>query len=80
MSASERSVHILLRGAQVTPAFRSAIFDVANRAGMTVNEFVLAAAGEKLRKLGRDFPSVFPGSPDELMPEERSSIAAKVAG
>ena len=76
MSGSERSVQILLRGAQVTPAFRSAVFDVANRAGMSVNEFALLATGEKLRQLGRDFPSVFPGSPDERLPAGRPSIAA----
>jgi hypothetical protein len=77
MSGSARSVQILLRGAQVTPAFRSAVFDVANRAGMTVNEFVLCAAGEKLRQLGRDFPSVFPGYPDERLPEDQSSVAVE---
>jgi hypothetical protein len=76
----ERTVQLLLRGAKVTPAFRSAVFEAANRAGMTANEFVLIATGERLRQLGSDFPSVFSGFPDEQLPQSRSSIAAKVSG
>lgn len=50
---------IFLAGARVTPAFREALYDAANRAGITPNEFVIAAAAEKLTRAGASFPGVF---------------------
>ncbi len=57
---SSRSIVALsLAGGRVTKGFRDALFDGAARAGISVNEFVLLAAGEKLTAQGRDFPGVF---------------------
>jgi hypothetical protein len=61
-------VALSLTGGRVTKGFREALFDGAARAGTSVNEFVLLAAGDKLVTLGRDFPGVFAAekrSPDE---------------
>ncbi|WP_206118655.1 hypothetical protein [Rhizobium laguerreae] len=61
-------VALSLTGGRVTKGFREALFDGAARAGISVNEFVLLAAGDKLVALGRDFPGVFAAekrSPDE---------------
>ncbi|WP_193446145.1 hypothetical protein [Rhizobium indigoferae] len=61
-------VPLSLTGGRVTKGFRDALFDGAARAGISVNEFVLLAAGDKLVALGRDFPGVFAAekrSPDE---------------
>lgn len=55
----ERHVPVMLRGATVLEGFRENLFDAANRAGMTPNEFVLQAAAEKLSKAGRKFSGVF---------------------
>lgn len=52
-------VAVALNGGKVTLAFRSALFDAANRAGMSVNEFVLLAAAARLKASGYSFPSVF---------------------
>lgn len=54
-----RSVPLFLNGAKVDPDFCDALFDQANRAGITVNEYVLQAAGEKLRRSGADVSGVF---------------------
>ncbi|MBB2678679.1 UNVERIFIED_ORG: uncharacterized protein (DUF1778 family) [Rhizobium esperanzae] len=57
---------LMLQGAKVTSSFRSALFDAANRAGMTPNEFVLQAAAEKLAASGRHFSGLFtPGDLQE---------------
>lgn len=57
---SEKAVVALsLTGGRVTKGFRDALFDGAARAGISVNEFVLLAAGEKLTAEGRNFPGVF---------------------
>lgn len=69
-------VQVALNGGRVTLGFRQALFEAAARAGVSANEFVLTATGEKLRQLGRDFPSVFPGSPDEHLSGGRPSIVA----
>ncbi|MEF2551320.1 hypothetical protein VQ042_08070 [Aurantimonas sp. A2-1-M11] len=53
------SAQLFLNGARVIPAFRSALFDAANRAGITPNEFVITAAAEKLARSGASFPGVF---------------------
>ena len=76
MRDAARIVQIALRGGRVTLGFRSALFEASNRAGMTPNEFVLTATGERLRQLGSDFPGIFPGSPDESLPAGRPSLAA----
>ncbi|TNM66475.1 hypothetical protein [Aliirhizobium smilacinae] len=55
----ERSVAVMLRGARVTESFRDNLFDAANRAGITPNEFVLQAAAEKLHRAGREFSGIF---------------------
>jgi|GEM_PF-5088719 len=55
----ELTVNVALRGARVPQSFRDNLFDAANRAGMTPNEFVIRAAAEKLRASGRDVPEVF---------------------
>lgn len=51
--------YIMLRGATVMTSFRETLFDAANRAGMTPNEFVLQATAEKLKASGRAFSGVF---------------------
>lgn len=53
------SAQLFLSGARVTAAFREALHDAANRAGVTPNEFAIRAAAEKLARGGRTFPGVF---------------------
>ncbi|WP_244487988.1 hypothetical protein [Aureimonas sp. Leaf454] len=43
----------------MTNAFRTSLFDAANRAGITPNEFCIKAAAEKLARSGASFPGVF---------------------
>jgi len=50
---------LMLNGGRVTSGFRAALFAAASRAGVTVNEFVLTAAAEKLRASGNQFAGVF---------------------
>jgi hypothetical protein len=57
--ATEPRVPVLLRGANVMESFRENLFDAANRAGMSPNEFVIEAAAEKLMRAGRQFSGVF---------------------
>ncbi|SFV32269.1 hypothetical protein SAMN05216456_1592 [Devosia crocina] len=58
---------LTLRGGRVTAGLRDAIFDEANRAGMSVNEFVLTAAAERLAQRGIKFAGVFePGDLDQM--------------
>lgn len=52
-------VNVMLNGGRVTAGFRSALFDAAGRAGVSVNEFVLTAAAEKLQASGLAFSGVF---------------------
>lgn len=59
MAKMEPTVAVLLRETRVTGEFRSALFDAANRAGMTPNEFVITAAGEKLLRSGAEFQGIF---------------------
>ncbi|RIY03497.1 hypothetical protein D3218_01695 [Aureimonas flava] len=54
-----RTVPLFLSGAKVEEGFRSALFDAANRAGITPNEFAIVAAAEKLARCGRTFPGIF---------------------
>ncbi|WP_246715946.1 hypothetical protein [Aurantimonas sp. DM33-3] len=53
------TAQLFLNGARVTSDFREALFDAANRAGITPNEFVITAAAEKLARSGASFPGVF---------------------
>lgn len=57
---------IMLRGAMVMISFRESLFDAANRAGVTPNEYCLQAAAEKLKASGRQFTGVF--APDDTDP------------
>ena len=62
MPATSRPEHIAnlgLNGARVTRGFREALFDAANREGVSVNEFVIVSAAEKLARRGAEFPGVF---------------------
>lgn len=52
-------VNVMLNGSRVTSGYREALFAAANRAGVSVNEFVLTAAAEKLLASGRQFSGVF---------------------
>jgi len=52
-------VNVMLNGGRVTAGFRTALFEAANRAGVSVNEFVLTATAEKLCASGRRFSGVF---------------------
>lgn len=58
-STKTHAVNLCLNGGRVTSGFRSSLFDAANRAGMSVNEFVITAAAEKLMERGASFPGVF---------------------
>jgi hypothetical protein len=49
----------MLSGGRVTSGFRAALFAAASRAGVSVNEFVLTAAAEKLRASGNEFSGIF---------------------
>lgn len=50
---------LFLNGARVTTEFRDALFDAANRAGLTPNEFVIVCTAEVLAKRGAIFSGVF---------------------
>lgn len=52
-------VNIMLNGGRVTAGFRAVLFSAASRAGVSVNEFVLTAAAEKLRASGNQFSGLF---------------------
>lgn len=56
---SAAAVPLMLMGGRVTAAFRASLFDAANRAGVTPNEFCITAAAEKLAQSGAQFPGVF---------------------
>ncbi|MBY2921044.1 hypothetical protein HF259_06270 [Rhizobium leguminosarum] len=57
--SKEQVVNLMLTGGKVTAGYREALFAAANRAGVSVNEFVLTAAAEKLRASGSEFSGVF---------------------
>lgn len=64
-ASRETKGFVMLRGATVMTSFRESLFDAANRAGITPNEFCLQAAAEKLRASGRRFSGIFyPGDLD----------------
>ncbi|MBD8555443.1 hypothetical protein IFT84_13105 [Rhizobium sp. CFBP 8762] len=56
---SERIVAVMLNGGRVTYGFRSALFSASARAGISINEYVLQAAAEKLAAAGATFPGLF---------------------
>jgi hypothetical protein len=60
----ERRTAVMLNGAKVMESFRDRLFDAANRAGMTPNEFVLQATAEKLKASGQEFSGLF--SPGDI--------------
>ncbi|MGV8830433.1 MAG: hypothetical protein ACOH2N_00535 [Devosia sp.] len=65
--AKHETAAIMLRGARISADLREVIFDQANRAGMSVNEFVLTAAAERLAQRGLRFAGVFePGDLDQV--------------
>jgi hypothetical protein len=67
-SGREPTVNVALRGARVTQSFRDNLFDAANRAGMTPNEFVLQATAESLVASGRSISGLFhPGDVSALL-------------
>lgn len=59
MPKAEPIVSLMLNGGRVTATFRQALFDATAREGLSVNEFCLKAAAEKLKASGRDFSGVF---------------------
>ncbi|MAY30408.1 MAG: hypothetical protein CL627_14555 [Aurantimonas sp.] len=73
-SPESHAVNLFLNGGRVTSGFRSSLFDEANRAGMSVNEFVLTAAAEKLVQRGASFPGVF--RKGDLSPDRDQARAA----
>ncbi|MBB3913876.1 hypothetical protein [Rhizobium fabae] len=52
-------VNVMLNGGRVTSGFRAALFAASSRAGISVNEYVIQAAGEKLLATGSQFSGVF---------------------
>jgi hypothetical protein len=66
-STPDRIVNLTLNGGRVTAAFRQALFDATSREGLSVNEFCLKAAAEKLKASGREFSGVF--HPGDLVRE-----------
>ncbi|WP_117195121.1 hypothetical protein [Rhizobium terrae] len=58
-NSEQHSVALMLTGGKITAGFRSTLFSAANRSGMSVNEFVITAAAEKLKASGEQFPGVF---------------------
>lgn len=71
-------VNLMLNGGRVTSGFRAALFAAASRAGVSVNEFVLTAAAEKLRASGSQFSGVFePGDLLDLNDNSRQEAASE---
>ncbi|WP_245445232.1 hypothetical protein [Rhizobium anhuiense] len=58
-STKDPIVNLTLNGGRVTATFRDALFDATAREGISVNEFCLKAAAEKLAASGRQFSGVF---------------------
>lgn len=79
--ATSKIVPILLRGGRVTAPFRDAVFRAANRAGMSVNEWVLFAVGRQLRASGATVPGVFePGDIDLEFSNDNGAAERRAAG
>jgi hypothetical protein len=73
-SAQTHAVNLFLNGGRVTSGFRSSLFDAASRAGVSVNEFVITAAAEKLVSSGATIPGIF--RPGDLTGPENSAEAS----
>lgn len=58
-SRQDPIVNLTLNGGRVTATFREALFDATAREGLSVNEFCLQAAAEKLKASGRKFSGIF---------------------
>ena len=52
-------VPVTLNDNRVTRSFREALFEAADRDGLTASEFALRAAAEKIKATGRQFSGVF---------------------
>ena len=64
---SRERVPVSLPGARVTIDFRDALFDAANKAGVTPNEYALRAVAEKLGSRGHQLAGIFEvGDIDEV--------------
>ncbi|TBY52967.1 hypothetical protein E0H46_38605 [Rhizobium leguminosarum bv. viciae] len=62
-------VNVMLNGGRVISGFRAVLFAAASRRGVSVNEFVLTAAAEKLHATGSEFSGVFePGDIPQTIP------------
>ena len=72
-SPESHAVNLFLNGGRVTSGFRSSLFDAASRAGISVNEFVITAAAEKLVQRGAAFPGVFRNG--DLSPSDEARAA-----
>jgi hypothetical protein len=65
--AQHRTAPILLRGGNVLEDFKEVLVTESNRSGMSVNEVLIRAAGERLAQRGLQFTGVFePGDLDQL--------------
>lgn len=64
-SSPNAIVPVMLNGGRVTAAFRAALFSAAAREGVSINEFVLRSAAERLRQMGADLAGVF--EPNDLI-------------
>lgn len=58
-NTSGQIVNVMLNGGRVTSSFRASLFATAAREGLSVNEYVLIAAAEKLKASGAGFDGVF---------------------
>jgi hypothetical protein len=69
-------VPVHLHGGRVTNQFRVELFEAARRAGVSVNEFVLHAAGEKLARNGAGIVGVFePGDLDQASNDNHGRVS-----
>lgn len=71
---SHSRVSLMLTGGVVTNDFRTALFAAANRAGMTVNEFVLHAAADRLMAGGAAISGLF--RPGDMAGDNDNSLSS----
>ncbi|MEY9780349.1 hypothetical protein [Sinorhizobium fredii] len=76
--SKEPIVNVMLNGGRVTSGFRAALFASACRAGLSVNEFVLTAAAEKLLASGSEFSGLF--EPGDLNTNQHTLAPAFAEG
>lgn len=65
-------VNLMLNGGRVTATFREALFDATAREGLSINEYCLKAAAEKLRASGCQFSGIF--TPGDIEVETRRGL------